>query len=1795
MALTLLPVSALAGESSGGLTVETITMNYWANGECDTTQTWIFANGKPITIEAKGTGSIIKDASGNALVPDGFTNDAANGYDLSAVGICGGAHGDLEGNTFVTMTGGTVGSIVGGCYGGTLTENASVDISGGIIKSMPYGITDTMNHPGLWDAYNFSVVGGSFAGNENIYSAPASAAVSGSVNLTISGGQLYGIQSVVGQGAKYSNSSVTCKAWADKAFLTVTGGTFSPAGTVFIYERNLTDAYYGSDYGETSNGLFAKITGSDIKIETNAVNSEMETTKDIWFRLSNTYLLTDSQNKSNYDSDTFSTAHYIMENAETKNYTITDGAQLFCEYTIPAGYKLEIPAGVTLTIPAGATITNNGSIVIKGTLVNNGTISVGGSIVSVGGTYTPGTDASPASVQSAVEDLSDLTFEAGVTRGTTKISGIDAAGSGNTQYSKLYADEPVAPSADSAPITDLTGYGYTQVVLGAEIPAAENSYLAVYELDSSGKIKKYHCEQLIKSVVGGDTAYDALEPTILSGGDGDNTTKITATAADGDTLYYGITDSAVGTNYAYNTPIDVSGPGLTAVSSGADIPATLGKYLSVYEVDSTTKLLRKFLRVSITLSCFTAYTGGLVADTANKIIYCNGKTVCMSVDPDYEGGVSKPKLYVLESGVWKQALPKNLPFSEGFGFSDYTLSGKSGVGDTPDAEGTLYILSSEMHCDNVLYFFKALPKGAENFKNFIIPDLFHKDSLDKWTRHYTVGGTIDPSASRLVHLDGYVDMDTLNLEANAAFIVPTENSQPANSLKIHFHGGFDSITKGAGATIQNEANMLFQPQVDIKMLRADGSEFLKSESGVYQIPNNVPVTIVAALSANGTAAHINTLPAVCTADPQLKENIDVHGSGLPEFGTYAFAFEKASANLLTDFKYFADDALTISTSGSGLSMVTTAALTLPSLKDYQGMQFFVSNQGVTDGGSASIPPRYIDNQAPQNYAVLKGEQEAITASMPTSTTCGTTGLTVGASGGSSTGAFSYESSDTGVATVDASGNLTIVGEGSTEISVTKAGDDNYEPVTKKITLTVTKKVPTAAELSYTPAEDLVYSGSAKPATVSVKDGVTGLGGVTAIYYEGKDGTTYAKSTEAPTNAGTYQVSVDLDAGVNYASASGMVMGEFTIAKCISFSAPTNGSSDDAANAFTFTPVEGYADYQFSIDGGTTWANCVDTDSSSDTITINVGNIAGVVKVRIKETENYAGAALTSESFTASLEGSVTISGTVRYGQTLTANVTGAQKNAVFHYVWKAGGAQIADATENTLTLTADVLGKTITVEVSAPPYEGTLTSAETAAVGKATPSGTPSHTAISASGKTLADAALSIGSLKPDTAGYTLKWVDDKGVELTSTTEVKANTAYKWMFTPKDTAIYDILSGTIVLYSVSTGGDGGGGTSSGGGSGSSGGSSNIVTVPVSDNAGTVSVTASVSGGTATITATDAQLQKIASSTETGAVKIDVSGTKADAVIIPAKVAAAVDNASNSAGLEVALPTGTVTLDKPALAAVADKGDVKLSVETVSSSKLSDSQKATLGSQAETAFVVDVNLYVNNTRTSTFGDGKITVSVPYTLKAGENANSITVWFLKDDGTIEPKTASYADGKVTFTTEHLSQYLIVNFPFADVAESAWCYSSVAYAYDNGLFSGTSATTFSPNATANRQMIWMVLARMDGKTPANMAEAKAWAVENGISDGSDPTGTITRQQMAAILYRYAQHKGYDTTQGGMAIREFSDYDSISAYAQSALGWAVNTGLVQGKNNQVMPWGNATRAQVATILQRFSQNVAK
>lgn len=188
--------------------------------------------------------------------------------------------------------------------------------------------------------------------------------------------------------------------------------------------------------------------------------------------------------------------------------------------------------------------------------------------------------------------------------------------------------------------------------------------------------------------------------------------------------------------------------------------------------------------------------------------------------------------------------------------------------------------------------------------------------------------------------------------------------------------------------------------------------------------------------------------------------------------------------------------------------------------------------------------------------------------------------------------------------------------------------------------------------------------------------------------------------------------------------------------------------------------------------------------------------------------------------------------------------------------------------------------------------------------------------------------------------------------------------------------------------------------------------------------------------------------------------------------------------------------------------------------------------------------------------------------------------------------------------------------VKNPFADVNAGDWFYQDVLFSYEKGLMSGMDAAAFAPYANTTRAQIAVIFYRMEG-SPAVEGEnsftdvvrgsgtawfydAVTWAQQNGIMGGYDnssfaPNDPITREQLAAIFYRYAQYKGYDTTQGGMAIREFGDYESISDYAMSAMAWAVNTGLVKGDSNLLYPNGTATRAEIAAMLHRFVENGMK
>ena len=256
--------------------------------------------------------------------------------------------------------------------------------------------------------------------------------------------------------------------------------------------------------------------------------------------------------------------------------------------------------------------------------------------------------------------------------------------------------------------------------------------------------------------------------------------------------------------------------------------------------------------------------------------------------------------------------------------------------------------------------------------------------------------------------------------------------------------------------------------------------------------------------------------------------------------------------------------------------------------------------------------------------------------------------------------------------------------------------------------------------------------------------------------------------------------------------------------------------------------------------------------------------------------------------------------------------------------------------------------------------------------------------------------------------------------------------------------------------------------------------------------------------------------------------------------------------------------------------------------------------------------------------SSFG-GKVTASASQaaqgkviTLTALPNSGyvlkSLTV--TTASGTSVP-VANQSSGKYTFTMPaaavtvkavFAAQETDPDFPFADVAKGSWYYEGVRYAYENGLMSGTGEGTFSPDLPTGRGMLVTILYRLAGSPAAGSAsftdvakgqwyaDGVAWASANGVvsgyPDGSfRPNDTITREQMAAILYQYARIQGkLDDSRADLSI--FSDLDSLSAYAKEPMSWAVAQGLFSGVSADTLaPGGSTTRAQATVILTAFSK----
>lgn len=362
----------------------------------------------------------------------------------------------------------------------------------------------------------------------------------------------------------------------------------------------------------------------------------------------------------------------------------------------------------------------------------------------------------------------------------------------------------------------------------------------------------------------------------------------------------------------------------------------------------------------------------------------------------------------------------------------------------------------------------------------------------------------------------------------------------------------------------------------------------------------------------------------------------------------------------------------------------------------------------------------------------------------------------------------------------------------------------------------------------------------------------------------------------------------------------------------------------------------------------------------------------------------------------------------------------------------------------------------------------------------------------------------------------------------------------------------------------------------------------------------------VQGDTATVSLTSRQLRAATGAQSGVAVTVDATDPAVGTVVLAGRsIANACD--AGAAALQVKFRSGTVTLDARALAALDLHKDVAVSL--ASGASLNAAQQRALGSQAAAATLANASVLVDGAAASCPA-GSVRAAV-----AVNAADDLTAWSLADDGSISAVSGAYDAGQQTYAFDVVNGVTaIARFPFTDVVAGTWYYGAAAYAYNNGLFAGMTPTTFAPNATMTRAMLVSVLWRLAGapapKAPntfvdvpdgAWYTDAVTWAAENGVVSGIggsrfDPSGFVTREQTAEILYNYAHSKGYDVS-ARADLTAFPDAASVSGWAEEALSWANAAGLINGtvRDGQTIldPQGSASRAQIAMILMNYVEHV--
>nr|WP_315025272.1 S-layer homology domain-containing protein [uncultured Aminipila sp.] len=378
----------------------------------------------------------------------------------------------------------------------------------------------------------------------------------------------------------------------------------------------------------------------------------------------------------------------------------------------------------------------------------------------------------------------------------------------------------------------------------------------------------------------------------------------------------------------------------------------------------------------------------------------------------------------------------------------------------------------------------------------------------------------------------------------------------------------------------------------------------------------------------------------------------------------------------------------------------------------------------------------------------------------------------------------------------------------------------------------------------------------------------------------------------------------------------------------------------------------------------------------------------------------------------------------------------------------------------------------------------------------------------------------------------------------------------------------------------------------------------------------------ISGNTATSTISNSEAEKAVEA---------VKNNKAEEFIIEPEIKKDVEKVvvklpktaissladDTEAAVTVKSNVAVISISNEALSSISNTAGTTVSItaERLNKDKLSKENKELIGDKP----VFEFKINVDNKEVTSFS-GKITINLPYVPGKDEDINKLTVYYIDKNGKAVEMTGARYDKNsksVVFATEHFSTFAIVydknKVLFEDINETDWFYPSVQFVTSNGLFKGVTETMFKPNDCMTRGMLVTSLYRMAGSPKVKFenkfidvengawyADAVVWAYENKIVRGykDNVFGTndnITREQIAAILYRYAMTKGYNTTVVSN-MNDFTDYDKISSYALDSMEWAVTNKIIGGRSkNIIAPKSLATRAEVSTMLMRFVENIVK